>query len=155
MPGKRAMVSAMSLSPYAKAWRVTITGAVAAGLFYGTVWGTDDFFPLGPMVQYAFSIPPDGEIRSLHLFARTTAGQEVEIPLEPYYVGVRRAEIESHLGRHRQDPSLLQHLADAHRRLRPGDAAPATLTLRTKVIKLKDRVPSATRFIEEVSWQVR
>ena len=48
--------------------------AVSAGLgilLYGTVRGTDDMFPFGPLVQYAFSVDPSGEIRSTFIEADT------------------------------------------------------------------------------------
>ncbi|GAA3093183.1 hypothetical protein [Streptosporangium carneum] len=128
---------------------------VLAVLLYGTVAGGDDLFPFGPMVQYAFSVPPDGEIRSLHLQSETASGGRTEIPIEPYYVGVRRAELETQLTRYERDPSLLQGLADTYSRLRPQDPRPIRLRLVTRVITLKDRRPVSTRDDERVSWSVR
>ncbi|GII89738.1 hypothetical protein Ssi03_77280 [Sphaerisporangium siamense] len=143
----------MPMSKWGKTWRLIATGAAGAVLAYGTIAGTDDLFPLGPMVQYAFSVPPDGEIRSLELQADTTAGTRIQIPIEPGYVGVRRAEIEGQLTRYRREPSLLGKLADSHARLRPTAPRLTRLSLVTKVIELKDRRPAATRYVEEVSWR--
>ncbi|MDF5754514.1 hypothetical protein [Spongiactinospora sp. TRM90649] len=132
-----------------------MTFVVVAGLFYGTIAGDDDLFPLGPMVQFAFSVPPDGEIRSLHLEAEIAGGRRVEIPIEPWSVGTRRAEIEGQVRRYRRDPSLLRPMAVAHARLRPADPRPTVLHLVTRVIKLKDRRPSGESVIEEAVWAVR
>ncbi|NRQ39449.1 hypothetical protein HII36_47635 [Nonomuraea sp. NN258] len=135
--------------------RLAAAGAVLAALGYGTVYGTDDLFPFGPMVQYAFSIPPDGEIKSLILLAETAKGTTVEVPIEPYYVGVRRAEVEGQLGRYVREPALMQHMADTHARLRPQDPRLTRLRLVTRVIKLKDRRPDRTYDVERVSWTAR
>ncbi|MEU4327165.1 hypothetical protein [Nonomuraea dietziae] len=143
------------LSRQGKAWRLAAAGAVIAALGYGTVLGDDDLFPFGPMVQYAFSIPPDGEIKSLHLHAETTAGTRVEVPIEPYYVGIRRAELEGQLSRYLARPELLQGLADAHARIRPGDPRLTKLIVVTKVITLRDRRPAWTTNVERLSWVVR
>ncbi|MFE3449488.1 hypothetical protein ACFXJ8_11185 [Nonomuraea sp. NPDC059194] len=143
------------LTKRAKAWRLGTAGAVLAALGYGTVLGDDDLFPFGPMVQYAFSIPPDGEIKSLHLQAETVAGTRVEIPIEPYYVGIRRAELEGQLTRYLAEPELLQSLADAHARIRPADPRLTKLIVVTRVITLRDRRPAWTKDVERVSWVVR
>ncbi|MEU4722844.1 hypothetical protein AB0G06_24790 [Nonomuraea dietziae] len=143
------------LSRRGKAWRLAAAGAVIAALGYGTVLGDDDLFPFGPMVQYAFSIPPDGEIKSLHLHAETAAGTRVEIPIEPYYVGIRRAELEGQLSRYLARPELLQGLADSHARIRPGDPRLTKLIVVTKVITLRDRRPAWTTNVERLSWVVR
>ncbi|MBP2704040.1 hypothetical protein JOL79_09490 [Microbispora sp. RL4-1S] len=138
-----------------RVWRLAATGAALAVLGYGTVAGDDDLFPLGPMVQYAFSIPPDGEIHSLFLEADTAAGARVEVPIEPQYVGIRRAELEGQLGRFIRRPELLQQLAEAHARLRPHDPRLTALHVMTKVVTLRNRVPDRTYAQERVSWVVR
>ncbi len=143
------------LTKLGKVWRLGAAGAVLAALGYGTVLGDDDLFPFGPMVQYAFSIPPDGEIKSLHLQAVTVAGAKVEIPIEPYYVGIRRAELEGQLTSYLARPELLQSLADAHKRIRPADPRLAKLIVVTRVITLRDRRPAWTKDVERVSWVVR
>ncbi|MFI6904465.1 hypothetical protein ACIBKY_24615 [Nonomuraea sp. NPDC050394] len=136
-------------------WRLVAATAVLVALGYGTVAGDDDLFPFGPMVQYAFSIPPDGKIGSLIMEADTAAGTRVEIPIEPYYVGIRRAELESQLGRYVAEPSLLQELADNHARIRPEDPRLTRIYVITKVITLKNRRPASTHKVERVTWQVR
>jgi hypothetical protein len=144
-----------TLSARSRVWRLITAGAVLAALGYGTVAGTDDLFPFGPMVQYAFSIPPNGKIESLFMEAETAAGTRVEIPIEPYYVGIRRAELEGQLTRYIKNPSLLQELAEAHTRLRPEDPPLTKLYVITKVITLRDRRPASTHNVERVSWSVR
>ncbi|MGV9308005.1 hypothetical protein ACWDLG_31915 [Nonomuraea sp. NPDC003727] len=143
------------LTQRGKAWRLFAAGAVIAALGYGTVLGDDDLFPFGPMVQFAFSIPPDGEIKSLHLQAETVTGARVEIPIEPYYVGIRRAELEGQLSLYLAQPSLLQSLADAHERIRPNDPRLTRLIVITRVVTLEDRRPAGTKDVERVSWVVR
>ncbi|HJY24930.1 MAG TPA: hypothetical protein VJ649_04560, partial [Actinomycetes bacterium] len=83
--------------------------AVSAGLgilLYGTVRGTDDMFPFGPLVQYAFSVDPNGEIRSTFIEADTDDGNVVRVPLSLDGVGIKRAEIEGQLTKIVADPSL-------------------------------------------------
>jgi hypothetical protein len=128
---------------------------VLVALGYGTVAGDDDLFPFGPMVQYAFSIPPDGEIKSLFMEAETAAGARFEIPIEPSYVGIRRAELEGQLTRYINNPALLQEMAEAYARLHPKAPRLTNLHVITKVIKLRDRRPAWTRNVVRVSWSVR
>ncbi|HKE52248.1 MAG TPA: hypothetical protein VKE25_12140, partial [Actinomycetes bacterium] len=80
-----------------RAWRLAATAAVLLALAYGTIWGADRHFPFGPMVQFAFSVDPNGQIRSVYIEADTTTGVRVQVPLTSEGVGIPRAEIEGQL----------------------------------------------------------
>ena len=136
-------------------WRLTITVLVLAALGYGTVRGTDDLFPFGPLVQFAFSVDPDGEIRSTFMEADTTAGTHVQVRLSAKGVGIARAEIEGELTKIERDPSLLQGIADAQRRLHPAEPQFTRLYLVTDVTELRDGVAAGRRTETVATWTVR
>jgi hypothetical protein len=136
-------------------WRCAVTALGLAALMYGTVWGTDDHFPFGPMVQFAFFVDPDGEIRSTFMEADTTAGTHVRVRLSAKGVGIARAEIEGELTKIQRDPSLLQGIADAQRRLHPSEPQFTKLYLKTDVTVLRDGVAHGRRTETLAVWEVR
>jgi hypothetical protein len=142
------------LSRTGLAWRVAVLGAGTALALYGSLAGTDDLWPFGPMSQFAFYVSPDGEIRAAHVDAITTEGQEVSVPLNARGVGIGRAEIEGQLSRIVRDPSLLQAVAVAQRRLHPDQPQYRVLFLRQKVTTLRDRRPVAVRDETKATWVV-
>ncbi|MGW7681766.1 hypothetical protein ACWGID_13560 [Kribbella sp. NPDC054772] len=102
--------------------RVVRLGVVVTGLgmvIHGTVRGTDDLWPFGPMSQYAMSIPSNASIDSIRVVARTDAGTTVDVPLDTNGAGIRRAEIEARTSAIMGDPSLLQSVADDWARKHP------------------------------------
>ena len=136
-------------------WRLTATVLALAALGYGTVHGTDDDFPFGPMVQFAFYVDPDGEIRSTFMEADTTAGDRVQVRLSAQGVGIARAEIEGELTKIQRDPSLLQGIAEAQRRLHPEEPQFVRLYLRTHVTELRGGVRHGARIETLATWTVR
>jgi hypothetical protein len=143
------------LSRRGRAWRLGAASAVLAGLAYGTVWGTDDLFPLGPLTQYAFAADPDGTVPDLYIEADTTAGTRVKVRLSPDGVGIVRAEVEGQLDEIRRDPSRLQAIADAHRRLHPEEPAYVHLYLRIRHTRLHDGVAVGDTTEDVTEWAVR
>jgi hypothetical protein len=139
----------------ARSWRAGAAGAAMVALFYGSAWGTDDHFPVGPMVQYAFSIPPAGEIRSHWLEADTTAGTRVRLSTRAAGAGLKRAEIEGQIGRFIRDPSLLQGIADAQRRRHPDQPGYRRLYVVVQVTKLDRGRPVSRHILTRVTWNVR
>jgi hypothetical protein len=100
--------------------RLWATAFVLAWLGYGTAFGHDGLFPVGPMVQYAFYVSPNGEVVSTTVEADTTAGSHVVVALSSGGVGIKRASIEGQLTAILADPSLLRPVAVGQRRLHPG-----------------------------------
>lgn len=101
--------------------RVAITLAGAALLLAGTLWGEDDHFPFGPFKMYASAVDPDAPAGDSRIEATDAGGTVVVVT--PENTGIRRAEFEGQLGRFREQPELLQTVADAYARRNP-DAPP-------------------------------
>lgn len=139
----------------ARAWRAGAAGAVILTLLLCSAWGTDDDFPVGPMVQFAFSVPPAGEIRSHWLEADTTAGTRIKVSMSAAGGGLKRAEVEGQMGRFIRDPSLLQGIADAQRRRHPDQPGYRRLYVVMEVTKLDHGRPAGTYRQIRVTWNVR
>ena len=135
--------------------RLGAAGAVLAALAYGTVWGTDDHFPFGPLTQYAFAADPNGTVADLYLEADTTSGGRVRVLLMPNGVGIGRAEIEGQLDPIRRDPSWLQGIADAQARLHPEQPRYTHVYVRIRHVRLRRGVAVGERLENVADWRVR
>ena len=111
-------------------------------------------FPVGPMVQYAKWIPPDGVVRSTTVWADTTDGHYVRVRLDPQGVGVRRADVEEQLPRILAHPEMLRTISSAQRRLHPHQPQFVRLYVVQDVIQLHNRVPASTTRVVLTSWTV-
>lgn len=144
------------LSRAGRLWRAAVATAVIGALFWTSGWGDNDHFPLSPMTQFAFSVKSDGgEIHSHWLEADTVTGKRVRLPWDAVGAGLKRAEVEGQAERFRRDPSLLQGLARAQRKLRPHEAAYTRIYVVKEIKTLRGgRVVSARREDRAV-WNVR
>ena len=137
------------------AWRLAISAVAIAALGWGTVWGSDDHFPFGPLVQFAFYTNPDGYIDSHYIEADTTAGTRIPVRLSSEGVGIPRAEIEGQLARIMADPSILQTIAVAQRANHPEEPQFVTLYLMRDRTILTDGVPADEPITELIAtWVV-
>jgi hypothetical protein len=149
------MPEVVRLSRRGRALRLAGSALVLAGLAYGTVLGTDDHFPFGPLTQYAFAADPNGSVPDLYIEADTAAGTRVKVNLSSTGVGIGRAEIEGQLDEIRRDPSRLQAVADAHRRLKPGEPRYVKLYLRIRHVRLRDGVAVSDEIENVTEWVVQ
>lgn len=137
-----------------RAWRLAATAAVVLTLFWTTAYGTDDDFPLGPMVQYAFRTDPNGFIDSHYVEADTTDGRRITVPLSNRGVGMKRAQIEGQLFTFITNPSTLQQLAQAQERLHPDEPHYTRIYLMRDRLTLRDG-RGAERTVEVLAqWTV-
>ena len=102
-----------------------LTGVVL--LVHGSLRGSDDQWPLGPMSQYAMRVERDADVVQIRAYATTSAGP-MEVPLTSKGCGIGRSEIEGRLDDYVHDPSRLQVLAQGWHRLHPD--RPEFLTIR-------------------------
>jgi hypothetical protein len=100
--------------------RLAITAAVLVMLALGSFWGDDWMFPFGPLRMYSTSSPPSGSVSYERLEALTADGAWHRTALSPTNIGMNRAEVEGRTPSIAADPSLLRHLALAHKRLHPS-----------------------------------
>ena len=155
MPSERAPAVQVELSRAGRSWRLAVTAAAVTAIGYGTVAGAEKMFPAGPMTQYAFYVPPDGQVDSIQVFADTTAGTHVPVHLSPSGVGIKRADIEIQLPAIERNPALLRTIAVAQRRLHPDQPQYVRLYVVDTVIPLRHRVPQPSRTEVLVTWDVR
>lgn len=92
--------------------RLAATAVVLVTLLWGSVRGADHDFPFGPFRMYSTSGRPDGAVRTAALEG-IVDGEVVPFPSE--VLGLRRSELEGQYGRFREDPRLLQALAEHYR----------------------------------------
>lgn len=139
----------------ARAWRVGVLVAFVVALLIGTAGGDDRWWPIGPMVMFAFSVDPDGEVHSLGLEADTVDGQHVVVPLGQGGIGLERAEIEGQATRIVARPARLQAVAVAAARSLPAASRYRTVYLVDTVSRLHEgEVVGAPRRSVQCRWQV-
>lgn len=130
--------------------RLVATGLVAAVLLWGTFWGQDDDFPVGPLRQYSTATDPNGLVWVTHAYGRFDDG--VERPLLEDDIGMRIAEFDGQYHRIKDDPELLRPLADAYRERHPDGPRLLRLRLQRDAKKLEGRevVGRRTRIAAEI-----
>jgi hypothetical protein len=137
-----------------RATRAAFTVALLGALAYGSIWGRDPVFPVGPMSQYARYVPPDGTVQSTTVWADTTAGTYVNVELDAHGVGVKRADVEAQLGQIIANPSLLRTISSAQRRLHPHQPQFVRLYVVQATIQLHNRVPDGRTVRTLATWDV-
>lgn len=138
-----------------RTWRVTVATVACAVLLVSALVGSDDWFPFGPMAQFAFRARPDGVISSVHVEADTTAGTHIRVPLSTNGVGIQRAEIEGQLAAFKKHPAKLQAIADAQHVRHPRQPQYTKIYLIQQGIRLHDRQPAGTYADTLAVWTVR
>jgi hypothetical protein len=116
-----------TLTAKGRAIRVAVTLLVVALALAGSLWGTDDDFPLGPQLQFANADPPNEPVVVLRVEAVDAAGKRFE--LGERETGIRRAEIEDQVERFKSDPALLRSVGDAYVTRHPGAPRPVEIDL--------------------------
>lgn len=136
--------------------RLLVAIAGIALLINGSVRGSDDLWPFGPMSQYAGHIPDDAAIDYTRVSAQTDAGTTVDVPLNIEGAGVARAEIEARTGEIVANPSLLQSVADGWARKHPDKPRYVRLELIRDTTQLVDGKVSGPPVSKVLAvWQVR
>lgn len=134
--------------------RLATAAAIVGLASYGSLHGPEKMFPFGPMSQYDQYVAPDGTVGSVTVWADTTAGTHVQVPLDAGGVGVKRADIELQLSSIEADPSRLQALANAQRRLHPHQPQYVRLFVIDTVTQLRNREPVGTTTSTLAHWDV-
>ncbi|HET6743294.1 MAG TPA: hypothetical protein VFH76_30345 [Kribbella sp.] len=133
---------------------VAVIGIVL--LVNGSVRGSDDLWPFGPMSQYSMVVADDESIVFTRISALTDDGTTVDVPLNIEGAGVARAEIEARAGEIVKDPSLLQQVADGWARKHPDKPKYVDLELiqdTTTLVGGRVSGPPVPRVL--TSWKVR
>lgn len=132
--------------------RLAATALVVALTLTGTFFGQDDDFPFGPFRMYSTRDAPDGTVVSTRVEAVSPDGRVLVV--DERSTGLKRAEVEGQVGRFRADPTLLRHLAQAQRRLRPDEPPYAEVRVVERRYVLRDSRPTGEQ-VERVvaSWR--
>jgi hypothetical protein len=132
--------------------RLAVVVLVFGLLAWGSWKADDDAFPVGPFVMFAFTTPPDGDVRSAAVEAVDVEGRRAPVLLEPETVGLRRAEMEGQIPRVVEQPDLLGALATSHARLRPAEPAWQQVDLVEHRVKLRDGRAVSESVVVLASW---
>jgi hypothetical protein len=133
--------------------RLVVVAVVLGLLAWGSWKADDDAFPVGPFVMFAFTTPPDGEVRSAAVEAVDVLGRRAPVLLEPDIVGLRRAEMEGQIPRVIERPDLLGALADSHARLQPTAPAWRQVDLVEHRVQLRDGRAISESTVVLASWR--
>ncbi len=143
------------LGRWSLTWRIGVTLALIVLLLNGSLRGSDDVWPFGPLSQYAFSPAPDAAIVITRVEGRLADGRRIDLPLRVETAGISRAEIEARIPEIEADPSLLRAVSDGWTARHPGQPPLQELFLVQDETRLVDGRKGPTRLVELVSWPVR
>lgn len=90
-------------------WRTALAVVFCLALGWGSVWGDDDHFPIGPLRMYATRQRLDTTVSWYEI--RTVDGVGAERTLGTRAMGMRRSEIEGQRPRLVEEPHLLCRIA--------------------------------------------
>ncbi|THV38538.1 hypothetical protein [Glycomyces buryatensis] len=128
-----------------------MTLTVVALCLLTTFWGADDHFPFTPFKMYSFSQDLDGWADSTRLEYINTEGEHFGV--NDQTTGFRRAELEGQLGRFREDPELLAHLAEAYENAHPDRPEIVGVEIYIRWYEIKDGYQTgAEEKVLEVAW---
>ena len=131
-----------------------VSVVVLGALIHGSIGGSDDWWPFGPMSQYAMTVPDHDRLVTTYLMAETTDGRYVEVPLGAGGCGIGRAEIEGRVGPIVADPQRLQSIADGCARMHPRDPRYVRIDLVQDTAVLTDGVAGPATTDVLASWTV-
>lgn len=150
-------VASRRMGRWSIGWRIGASVIALGILTAGQFLGTNDFFPLGSLTQYATAKDLNGSVRSTCIAAQFPGEDEPRrLAFNTATVGIERGDIESQLQRVIDHPELLQTLADSYIRLHPDEPRPERMILCRTVTQLRDGLPVGEP--EELilaSWEVR
>jgi hypothetical protein len=132
--------------------RVAVTLVLAAAVFYGTLWGDDDDFPVGPFRMYSTSRELNEPVGDTQMYAVNADGEEFQFTES--LSGMRRAELEGQLDKFEADPDRLAYLAESYHDRYPQNPPIDRIRIVIEWIEIHDGVPTGKSSLEEVvSWQ--
>jgi hypothetical protein len=135
--------------------RIVLLLAGVMLLVHGSLRGSDDQWPLGPMSQYAMRVERDADVVQIRAYATTATGP-MEVPLTSMGVGIGRSEVEGRLDDYVRDPSKLQVLADGWHRLHPDKPVFQTVRLVRETQRLRGgRLVPGVVTEQLAVWEVR
>jgi len=153
---KREKPATIRLGATGRTVRVVLALIGIVALVHGSVRGTDDLWPFGPMSQYAMTVADDESVTYTRISALTDAGSTVDVPLNIEGAGIARAEIEARTSTIVADPSLLQAVADGWARRHPDQPTYVRLELiRDTTTLVGGRVEGPPTSEVLATWQVR
>lgn len=132
--------------------RLAFTLALAAAVFYGTLWGDDEDFPVGPFRMYSTSRELNEPVGDTQMYAVNATGEEFRFVES--LTGMRRAELEGQLGKFEADPDRMAYLAEAYEQRFPDRPVVEEIRIVIEWIEIRNGLPTGESTIEEVvSWQ--
>jgi hypothetical protein len=132
--------------------RVGFTLTLAALVFYGTLWGDDEDFPVGPFRMYSTSRELNEPVYDTQMYAVNAAGEEFRFV--EGLTGVRRAEIEGQMDLIKDDPTRLRYLAEAYENRYPSRPEVVEVRIVIEWSEIDDGVPTGESYVEEVAtWR--
>ena len=104
----------------------------------GSLWWTDDAFPLAPFRMFSHANDPNGVVRSMRFEADLESGRRIQ--LEASSVGLRRAELEEQTPANRRVPDeRLQAIVETYNAR--NDDEIVHLQVVVERVRLADGVP--------------
>lgn len=148
----RAAEAVPDLPTRARSWRLGVSAVVVVLLAAGSLWGSDDDFPFGPLRMYATSTNPNGRVGLTAVYGTTLAGDDVKI--SPDAIGMRGAELEGQLPRLIANPHLLGALARTYHERFPDRPQFVHVRLQRNYKDLEDGKVVGRHSVVVAEWDV-
>lgn len=153
-PAEHEPVTTRPIRRSGVAWRVAVSVVGVVLLVNGTLRMTDAAWPFGPMSQYAFAPAPDSEVAITRVEGRLADGRRIDLELDPWSSGIRRADVEAQIPQIEARPELLRAVQQGWARRHPTEPPLTELWLCQEWHRLSDRTWQPVRTVTLASWKV-
>lgn len=146
----------VELSRASRTWRTLVVLGLTTMFCLGSIIGDDPWWPFSPWRMFSTSTKATGSVISTEIEVRTpeTDGQWVPGTINPWTVGINRAELEGRMEDVKADPSQLGTLAESHAVLKPSQPEWTGIRVVRRQSVIVDRKPTGEKLTTVVvTWE--
>lgn len=144
----------IELGVVARSWRALLLVLVSVLFMLGSLIGNDHWWPFSPWRMYSTATNPTGAVSVMAIEVRTAESSEWRgVPINPWIMGVNRAEVEGQVPQIKENPERLGTLAKTHSRLQPDEPAWTAVRMVRRSSVIENGKPTGElRTTVEATW---
>lgn len=138
-----------------RTWRAIVMVAVMTLFILGSLIGNDHWWPFSPWRMFATATKPTGAVSVMAIeVQKSEDGKWTPVPINPWIMGVNRAEVEGQVPQTIDDPDRLGTLAETHSKLKPNEAEWVGVRMVRRSSVIEDGEPTGElRTTVQATWQ--